>query len=406
MRIEQITMLGHKDHGKSTLIGALLISTKSATNERIEDAKSTSKKLGNRFEPAYMLDAFSEEREGGLTIDTARAQVKYMGRAFELIDVPGHEELITNMLSGASYADTAVLVVSAAPGEGIKDQTKRHLFLAKMLGVGHFVVAVNKMDMVGYSQDAYEPIKDNIAAFLNEIGVHPQMVNFVPISAYKYENLISKSANMKWYRGKPLMDLLLTCHTKNSEEKMPLRAIIQGTVETDSGVAYTARVLSGRISPGDSIKILPLNKKETVEALYVKGKKAKEAKAHENIAITISDDIGNARGAVISSSNKTKVASIISAMLFFTKQVRGKTELRFNGNSTYGELSIDKIIDTTTGLSKNSSRLGVLDAAECIIKLKPGVAAEEFSSFRELGRFVIYNSGKFSGIGIVEKVLG
>ena len=197
MHIQQITMLGHKDHGKSTLIGSLLMSTGSATEERIADAKNTSKKLGKQFEPAFILDAFSEEREGGLTIDTARAQIKYMGKAFELIDVPGHEELIKNMLSGASYANTAVLVVSAAKDEGIKPQTKRHLFLAKMLGIRHFIVAVNKMDTVGYSQNDYEMIKNDIAAYLDDIGVHSQSVNFVPISCDMFIAMFSSALALR-----------------------------------------------------------------------------------------------------------------------------------------------------------------------------------------------------------------
>ena len=406
MHIQQITMLGHKDHGKSTLIGSLLISTGSATEERIKDAKSTSKKLGRQFEPAYILDAFSEEREGGLTIDTARAQIKYKGKAFELIDVPGHEELIKNMFSGASYASTAVLVVSAAKDEGIKPQTKRHLFLAKMLGIRHFIVAVNKMDAVGYSQNDYEMIKNDIAAYLDGIGVHSQGVNFVPISAYKSENIVSKSQNMHWYRGKPLMELLLTCHTKNFAGKMPLRAIIQGTLETESGMAYTAKVLSGTIEAGASIRILPINKKATVKKLYVKGREAHNAKAEENIAINISQDMGNMRGAVISNTNMTKAANAISTMLFFIKPVSGNVELRFNGNATDARISLDKVIDTVTGKPKNAQKPKALDAAECIIRLGKKVAVEEFSSFRDLGRFVVYSSGKFAGIGVVEKVLG
>lgn len=406
MHIEQITMLGHKDHGKSTLIGSLLMSTGSATEERIDDAKNTSKRLGRQFEPAYILDAFSEEREGGLTIDTARAQVKYKGKAFEFIDVPGHEELIKNMLSGASYANTAVLVVSAAKGEGIMPQTKRHLFLAKMLGIEHFVIAINKMDAVQYSQDAYEPLRNEIAAYLDGIGVHSQRVNFVPISAYSFDNLVSKSKNMQWYRGKPLMDLLLTCHSKNVAEDMALRAIVQGTVETESGMAYTAKILSGKIETGSIVRILPLGKRVVVKSLYVKGKKAKNAKAEENIAIGVSQDMGNIRGSIISNSAQTKVAKAISTMLFFVKPVSGAAELRFNGNKTNGTITVDRIIDTTTGSPKSTQRPKALDAGECIIRLNDRVAVEEFSSFRGLGRFVFYKNDEFAGIGVIEKVLG
>ncbi|EQD45119.1 translation elongation factor EF-1, subunit alpha, partial [mine drainage metagenome] len=143
MIVRRVTLLGHKDHGKSTLIGNLLISTKSVSEARVEDAKRTSIRLGRKFEPGFLLDSFEEEREGAMTIDTTRAQIKYRGSAFEFIDVPGHEELIKNMISGASYADSALLIVSAKKGEGITGQTRRHIFLAKMLGIERVVVAVN-----------------------------------------------------------------------------------------------------------------------------------------------------------------------------------------------------------------------------------------------------------------------
>jgi sulfate adenylyltransferase subunit 1 (EFTu-like GTPase family) len=187
---------------------------------------------------------------------------------------------------------------------------------------------------------------------------------------------------------------------------MPLRAIIQGTLETENGTAYTAKVLSGTIEIGSSIRILPINKKATVKRLYVKGREARSAKAEENIAINISQDMGNMRGEVISNTNMTKSANAISTMLFFVKPVNGSVELRFNGNGTKARISLDKIIDTVTGKPKNTQKPKALDAAECIIRLEKKIAVEEFSSFRDLGRFVVYSAGKFAGIGVVEKVLG
>ncbi len=411
MHIEQITLLGHKDHGKSTLIGSLLMSTGSSTEERVNDAKKTSKKLGRRFEPAYILDAFSEEREGGLTIDTARAQIKYKNKAFEFIDVPGHEELIKNMLSGAAYAKTAVLVISADMDEGIMAQTKRHVFIAKMLGIEHFIIAVNKMDAVQYDQNRFYSIKSEIEPYLDSIGLHKQKVNFVPISAYKSENLVSKSENMSWYRGKPLMDLLATCYNKNGANDNYVRAIIQGTIDTKNGVAYTAKMLSGKIEVGSKVKVLPANKNVVIKSLYVNGRVAKSATKEENIAIDMAADTGNIngnmRGSIISNSNRTKAARMVSVMMFFVKPIKNKVELRFNGNAVEGTVRIDKVLDTTTGTVKDDVKMPLeLDAGECVIRLKDKVALEEFSSFRELGRFVFYSGNEFSGIGIVEKAIG
>src|SRR5271154_1586737 len=192
MDVTEVTLLGHKDHGKSTLIGNMLITTKSVSEQRINDAKKTSKKLGRNFEPGFILDSFEEEREGGLTIDTTRAQVLYKGNAFEFIDVPGHEELIKNMISGASNADFAVLMVSAKPDEGIRDQTFRHLYLAGMLGIKKILVAVNKMDKVGYEENRFDEIRSRILTFLIKTGFEKKNLYFVPISAYNAENLVSK----------------------------------------------------------------------------------------------------------------------------------------------------------------------------------------------------------------------
>ncbi len=163
-----ITMLGEKDHGKSTLIGSLLIASGSATEQRINEAKKYAKR--GRFEPGYILDSFAEERAQEMTIDTTRAEMVYKGAMYEFIDVPGHLELIKNMMSGASNGEMAVLMVSMKQGEGLKPQTKRHVFISNMFGIKSLVVAVNKMDMIGYSRDAFEKMKAGISTYLGAIG--------------------------------------------------------------------------------------------------------------------------------------------------------------------------------------------------------------------------------------------
>ena len=187
----------------------LLMETGSISEQRIRDAKKTSKKLGRQFEPGYILDSFEEERLNEMTIDTTRAQVKYRNTGFEFIDVPGHEELMKNMLSGASYADFALLLISAKPDEGITGQTKRHIFVAKMLGIRKLVVAVNKLDAVNYSKERFEEIKNHVGDYLNRIGFKNINISFVPISAYNAENLVKRSNKTGWYKGKSLMDVLV-----------------------------------------------------------------------------------------------------------------------------------------------------------------------------------------------------
>ncbi len=183
MKINRITLLGHKDHGKSTLIGNLLIKTNSVSEQRISEAKRISTELNKPFEPGFILDSFEEERREGLTIDTTRVQLKYKDAAFEFIDVPGHEELIKNMLSGASYADFALAVVSAASNEGIKDQTKRHIYIADLIGINRIVIAVNKMDKINYDEKRFNDIKNSLMHYFSKVGINKRNIIFIPISA-------------------------------------------------------------------------------------------------------------------------------------------------------------------------------------------------------------------------------
>lgn len=392
-------MLGHKDHGKSTLLGRLLIATGSVSKERVEEAKRISNQLGRRFEPGFILDAFAEERKGGLTIDTTRAELKYKGIGFEFIDVPGHEELIKNMLTGASNASTAVLVVSAKPGEGITSQTKRHVFLARLLGISRIVVAINKIDAVAYRQEAYESIKKELAGYLEKIGFAKQAIGFVPISAYNNENLVSKSRHMKWYKGKPLMDLLVSAVRKqNHASNKPARVLLQDRLEG----MVTGRVLSGSIKQGDRLLLLPDNKMVSIGKVVVAGKAAKKASAGASVALSLSCRIaGEVAGRVLCQKNRpAAVAKSIKAELFLIEKVGKSFEIVLNGSAIRASVKSISTIDTSTGeLAKRKPN--ALDAAIAELRLSKPAALERFSFIQELGRFTIHTKRGLSGIGIV-----
>lgn len=401
MDINRVTLLGHKDHGKSTLIGNLLITTKSVSEQRINDAKKTSKKLGRKFEPGFILDSFEEERTGGLTIDSTRAQILYKGTAFEFIDVPGHEELIKNMISGASNADFALLMVSAKEDEGIRDQTLRHLFLAGMLGIRKIIVAVNKMDQVEYKQEKFEQIKWAISKFLANIGFESKNIHFVPVSAYNSENLVSKPKNMKWYRGDPLLDIMVKesktqAKTRNNE----LSISVQGTLKEDNLVI--GKVLSGTIKKNQKIVVLPQNESFNVSKIFIKGKNASSASFGQNVAISLDNPIpDDIRGSIICSAyNPIKAISRLNALIFAVKKQNEIATMNFNGGSFNCKLHIDEVIDTTTG-NKTSEKLKPLNAAKATIELGRKIIAEPFRKSEELGRFVLYDKGEFSGIGVI-----
>ncbi|MEM0201110.1 MAG: GTP-binding protein [Candidatus Micrarchaeaceae archaeon] len=406
MIIRRVTLLGHKDHGKSTLIGNLSILTGSVTEARIKDAKKTSEKLGLNFEPGFILDSFYEEREGGMTIDTTRAQVKYNDNAFEFIDVPGHEELTKNMISGASYADAALLMVSTKEDEGIKTQTKRHLFIAKMLGIERVVVAVNKMDLAEYKKEKFDEIKEELSTYLTNIGFDIKNIAFVPISAYTGEGLTKNSENMQWYKGDSLIETLIKFSGKKKTSSGELVVLLQGELE-DNKKILTGKVISGSLLINSKVKMLPSNEELSVKQIIVRGKNVKKAVKDENVALVVENTVsGNIRGSIILSKNNTKeISREIQATIFFLRNMKGRVSLLINGSRVNCKsIQIGKIIDIKTGKETKGSDIKPLGASKALIKLENKIFVDKFNSVPELGRFAIYDNDKFSGIGIIEAV--
>ncbi|MDE1846937.1 MAG: hypothetical protein KGH52_02655 [Candidatus Micrarchaeota archaeon] len=406
MIVKNITLLGHKDHGKSTTIGNLLILTKTVTQDRINEAKRISRELGRQFEPGYILDSFSEERENEMTIDTTRAELVHKDLAFAFIDVPGHEELIKNMISGASYAEIALLMVSAKKEEGIREQTKRHIFIARMLGIDKLIVAVNKMDLIGYDHKKFHEMCTELAKFIERVGFKRSNVFFVPISAYNGDNLVKRSKMMKWYKGKPVLDLLYV-HAKGEDTRLgrsALRVVAQGFIDPERKI-IVGKVVSGKISVGSNINILPIGATSKVSAISVKGKRVRTARINDDVAIHISTPISkDVRGTVIvDSSEKPLLTDKINSLIFVTAPIRRNLKIKVNGSEVAcKKFDVIKHIDTTTGEPMAESKIEPLDAIRSRITLSKKVPIENFESLRELGRFVLYSEGKFAGIGIVE----
>lgn len=405
MIVKNITLLGHKDHGKSTLIGNLMILTKSVTETRINEAKKTSKALGRQFEPGYILDSFYEEREQEMTIDTTRAEMVHKDLAFAFIDVPGHEELIKNMISGASYAEIALLIVSAKKEEGIKDQTKRHIFIARMLGIEKLVVAVNKMDLIGYNKEKFDEITLELRKFIEKIGFPSKNIYFVPISAYNGDNLIKKSQNIKWYKGKPLVDLLYVNAkiADKNKEKAPLRILTQGFIDSNQETAV-GKVISGSVKVGSNITVLPVGDKQKVSQIAVKGKNVKSATVNDDIAIMFGRPLEyNVRGMVIAGENeKPLLTNTLNSVIFVTGPIKKNVTIKVNGSDVNcKELEITQHIDTTNGNTNGKKKAEALNAIKATLKLDKKIPVEKFSEVQELGRFVLYSDKKFAGIGIV-----
>ncbi len=405
MIVRNITLLGHKDHGKSTLIGSMLMLTNSVTQARIREARLYSKKLHKSFEPAFILDSFHEERTGGLTIDITRAEIPYRDVAFSFIDVPGHEELIKNMISGASYASTALLLVSAKKDEGIRDQTKRHLYIARMLGIRNLVVAVNKMDTVRYNEARFLDMKEGLLPFINKIGFEENSVKFVPISAYKGEGIVSKCSSMKWYKGEPLIKTLYAMSAeKGNDSSGPVRVILQGFLE-DKKDMIVGKLVRGTLWEGENdICTIPQNERIKVKGIIVNGKRVKKAIAGEPVALQLDKKIsGEVRGSIICGFLYCPIPkSTITARILLTERLGKDLSIKFNGvDLPVKSIKVNRHIDTTTGDESTRKAVEPLNAADVIISLESKIPVEKFDETRELGRFVLYSRGKFAGIGTV-----
>lgn len=404
-----ITMLGEKDHGKSTLIGNLLINTGSTTEARISEVRKTAR--SKRFEPAHILDSFSEEREKEMTIDTTRAEIVYKKALLEFIDVPGHLELIKNMMSGASNSDIAVLLVSVKKGEGFKPQTKRHIFLSSMFGVRALIVAVNKMDFAKYDKNVFRQTKSEISEYLKSIGFdRPTM--FVPISAYNNENLVSLSKSMPWYKGEPLLDIVMDFASKHSGayRKNGTRILVQDSIDMDGERTVFGVLYNGAIKINGQVRVEPEGISGKIKQLYVKGKKVKSAHEGTNVAITFDKDLNISKGSVIYGKNEAPhKKGGFSAKVFIisgldTKRANNLT-IKINNNSvSLKALDVKKVFSPVSGeYLKQLPR--IIDANSVVyadVRLDKPYPVERFDDYSELGRFAVYSNDDFIGVGIVD----
>ncbi len=398
MKVYRVAMLGHKDHGKSTLIGSLLIKTKSVTKQRIEEAKKASKELGKAFEPAFLLDSFYEEQRNGMTLDTTRAEIHYKNVAIELIDVPGHEELIKNMITGASYASAAVLIISAKKNEGIRPQTKRHLYLASMLGIDKLLVAVNKMDTVNYSDEVFNNIKNGIEPFIKELNLKEYY--FVPISAYNGENLTTNSIHMKWYKGKPLLDVLLRLLKTNKSKDKRFIGIVQSKIEDK----FAIHILNGELKSNDLVKVLPQGKIAKVKSIYNGLKPSNKAKVGDNVMIS-TDVVLNRGDLLVHKNDKLEPVSMFLGKIFLAKNIdKRNVIIRINGLDYNAKISFIKRIDPTRN-KELDGKPEQLEVAIVKVNVEKSVAVEPFEINKDIGKFTIFdNKNNFLGFGNVLKL--
>jgi translation elongation factor EF-1alpha len=382
-----VVMVGHVDHGKSTLIGRLLYDSDSITEGRVEEIQQLAQEYKRRFEFAYFLDSFDDELKEERTIDTTSG-IMFKGKnLYTVTDVPGHKEFIKNMLTGASQADVAVLVVASQ--EGIQEQTGRHAFLVNMLGIKYLLVLVNKMDAVGYREGIYKDIREDVSRLLATFGYHD--VVFIPGSAMLGDNIYRRSDKMPWYDGQTLIEALDS--VKINKEMKPLRFVVQDIYTVDSQEIIVGRVESGTLCREDDIVFNPSGAKGKVTRITTYDGDFDRAEAGDCVGI-ISDcrpERGDVGGTTENPPSITR--EFLGEAVLFDNTLKVGEALELRCGTARVRCAIKEIrekIDSQTGevIAKLPETINEPEAATIIFASQP-LVVEQFSKIPELGRFLL-----------------
>lgn len=410
-----IVFIGHVDAGKSTTVGRLLYETGAITEQMLAKLKEEAAKIGKAtFEFAFVMDELKEERERGVTIDISHREFETQKNHFTIIDAPGHKDFVKNMITGASQADAAVLVISTK--DGIQPQTKEHAFLAKVLGINQLIVLLNKMDAVNYDQAKYNEVKAESEKLLKSMGYKTETISFIPASSYIGDNITKKSDKMNWYNGPTLLEALDKLVVPPKPIDKPLRIPVQDVFSiTGHGVVPVGRVESGKLTPNMQIIFMPSGKKAEVKKIEMHHQELQEAIPGDNIGFNVKGVEKNdiKRGEVVGPvNNPPKVAAEFTAQIVVLNHPTaisvGYTPV-FHIHTTHFPGKFIELVekkDPKTGQSLGKPDfIKTGDAA--VVKIQPlkPVVIEKFSDFPPLGRFAIRDMGQTIAAGIVLDVV-
>ncbi|MDN3652666.1 sulfate adenylyltransferase subunit CysN [Thalassotalea ponticola] len=386
---------GNVDDGKSTLIGRLLHDSKLIFEDHMEAIKKDSKKFNTtdgEFDLALLVDGLQSEREQGITIDVAYRYFATEKRKFIIADCPGHEQYTRNMATGASNCDLAIVMIDAR--YGVQTQTKRHTYIASLLGIKHIIVAVNKMDLVGYSQEEYRKIKDDYRAFVSSLNIPD--VRFVPISALNGDNVVNRSDAMDWYPGATLITLLetvkVTDHKNRSDFRLPVQYVTRPNLDFRG---FCGTVAGGVINVGDVITALPSGKTSTVKAIVTADGELQSATVGQAITLTLNDEIDISRGDVIVRSNKlATVSDHFTATIVWMSEAAlqpGKEyELKLASKNIYGRIdNINYRIDVNTLEHSDEDEVKLNEIASCNVITNGPVVIDTYDKVPGTGSFVV-----------------
>jgi bifunctional enzyme CysN/CysC len=386
---------GSVDDGKSTLIGRLLHDTKLILDDQVSALESDSRRHGTQGEAidfALLVDGLAAEREQGITIDVAYRFFATDRRKFIVADCPGHEQYTRNMATGASTADLAVVLVDAR--KGLLTQTRRHSYIVSLLGIGHVVLAVNKMDLVGYDQATFEAIADEYRALAASLGIGE--VTAIPLSALQGDNLLARSAAMPWYRGPALLEHLETVQVARDAADIGFRMPVQWVCRPDQDFrGFAGTVAAGRVAPGDAIAVLPSGQRSRIARVVAAEGDLAHADAGRAVVLTLADEIDASRGDVIATAARApEIADQFAAHLLWMGDrplLPGRPYwLRIGTREVGAQVTdINHRVDVNTQEELAAKSLELNEVGYCNLYLDQAVAFEAYADNRELGAFIL-----------------
>ncbi|MFA6292117.1 MAG: GTP-binding protein [Victivallales bacterium] len=406
----KIVIVGHVDHGKSTIIGRLLADTGSLPNGKLEQVQENCRRNSKPFEYAFLLDALKNEQRQGITIDMARCFFKTAKRNYMIIDAPGHIEFLKNMVTGAARADAALLVIDAH--EGIQENSKRHGYILSMLGIRQVAVIINKFDLADYKKEVYENIVSEYSEFLRNIGV--VATSFIPASGRFGDNIVKGSENIPWYKGPSILDQLETFALKpdnaNKAFRMPVQDIYKFTEQDDERRIVAGSIETGSIKVGDNVVFLPSGKESSIKSIEgFNTPPRSEIGAPHATGFTLAKQIYANPGDIMFKKSETAplVASRLKVNIFWMGRapfIKGrKYRLKLAAARTSAELvDISNVLDASELTSvKGKQQLDRHDVGECVIETSKPIAFDLISDIENTGRFVIIDNYEIAGGGIV-----
>ena len=415
MEVLKIATAGSVDDGKSTLIGRLLYDTKSLTSDKLEAIERSSKQKGYDYlDFSLATDGLVAEREQGITIDVAHIYFSTATKSYIIADTPGHIEYTRNMVTGASTSQAAIILIDAR--HGVIEQTYRHFFINNLLRIKDVIVAVNKMDLVDFSEERYNEIKADFQKLVDKSDYEDQQITFIPVSALKGDNVVEKSDKMDWFNGKTLLEHLEKIDTADiynrGRTRFPVQYVIRPKTEKYHDYrGYAGKVYGGNISVGDEVVVLPSQTRTKVKEIYFYDKKYETAARRSSITITLENDVNVSRGDMIVKENELptidkKFTATISWMDAKQLVSGSKYVLQHGVNKVLAKVSAinNKINPDYSGVETGVTGLQMNDIASVSFQLNKPIFFDAFKEHRTNGAFILIDpqSNSTVGVGFIE----